>query len=134
MAGGWAESSEAVFAVCDATQPDLLLGLVGLHGIDLGGEPGGVAEIGYWMSPSGRGRGLMTRAVRLVSAWAVDELHLTRITWFAIVGNDASRRVAEANGYVVEGLLRRGEARRGERLDHWIGGLLAEDVVRPASS
>ena len=127
---GWAESSTAVFAVCDAADPGTLLGMIGLHDIDLTGDPGGVAEIGYWMSPDGRGRGLMSRAVRVLSTWGVDELGLTRITWFAIVGNEASRRVAEANGYLVEGLLRRGESRRGERLDHWVGGLLAEELPR----
>lgn len=127
---GWAESTTAVFAVCEADDPGTLLGMVGLHDIDLTGDPGGVAEVGYWMSPEGRGRGLMTRAVRLISAWGVDELGLTRITWYAVAGNDGSRRVAEASGYVVEGLLRRGESRRGERLDHWVGGLLAEDLPR----
>ena len=127
---GWAESTAAVFAVCAAEEPDALLGLVGLHDVDLTGEPGGVAEIGYWMSPEGRGRGLMTRAVRLLSAFGVDELALTRISWYAIVGNEPSRRVAESCGYRVEGLLRRGESRRGERLDHWVGGLLAEELVR----
>ena len=127
---GWSDGTTAVFAVCACEEPDALLGLVGLHDIDLTGEPGGVAEIGYWMAPEGRGRGLMTRAVRLLSAFGVDELGLTRITWYAIVGNDPSRRVAEACGYRVEGLLRRGESRRGERLDHWVGGLLAEELVR----
>jgi len=126
----WAAGDGAVFAVCAAEEPDALLGMVGLHDVDLSGHPGGVAEIGYWMAPEGRGRGLMTRAVRLLSAWAVDELGLTRINWFAIVGNESSRRVAEACGYRIEGLLRRGESRRGERLDHWIGGLLAEELVR----
>jgi RimJ/RimL family protein N-acetyltransferase len=127
---GWADSTAAVFGVCEAADPRTLLGMIGLHDIDLTGDPGGVAEIGYWMSPEGRGRGLMSRAVRVLSTWGVDELGLTRITWYALAGNDASRRVAEANGYVVEGLLRRGESRRGERLDHWVGGLLAEDLPR----
>lgn len=126
----WAAATDAVWAVCDPAQPAVLLGLVGLHGIDLTGEPGGVAELGYWMSPRGRGRGLMTRAVRLACAWGIDELALTRIDWFAIVGNEPSRRVAESVGFEVEGILRRGESRRGERLDHWIGGLLAEDLAR----
>jgi RimJ/RimL family protein N-acetyltransferase len=127
---GWAQSSTATFAVCATDEPATLLGMVGLHDIDLTGDPGGVAEVGYWMSPAGRGRGLMTRAVRLVSTWGIEDLGLTRITWYAVAGNDASRRVAEASGYVVEGLLRRGESRRGERLDHWVGGLLAEDLPR----
>lgn len=126
----WAAGEGAVFAICAAEEPDALLGLVGLHDVDLTGEPGGVAEIGYWMSPEGRGRGFMTRAVRLASAWGIDALGLTRITWYAVVGNEPSRRVAEACGYRVEGLLRRGGERRGERLDHWVGGLLSEDLPR----
>ena len=101
--------------MCDAAEPDELLGVIGLHDIDLTGEPGGVAEIGYWMRPVGRGRGLMSRAVRVASTWGVDELGLTRITWCAIVGNEASRRIAEGNGYVVEGLLRRMREPRGVR-------------------
>ena len=127
---GWVDSTDAVYAVCDAEVPGVLLGMLGLHGIDLSGVPGGIAEVGYWMSPEGRGRGLMTRAVRLACTWAIDELGLTRVSWYAMVGNEPSRRVAEAVGVRVEGLLRRGESRRGERLDHWVGGLLAEDLVR----
>lgn len=127
---GWAESTDAVFAVCDHDRPELLLGLVGLHEIELHGEPGGVAEIGYWLAPAGRGRGLMTRAVRLASDWAFDSLGLARISWYARSDNTASRRVAEGAGYVVEGLVRRGLELRGERVDHWVGSLLPEDVGR----
>jgi RimJ/RimL family protein N-acetyltransferase len=126
---GWNESSSAVFAVCAAAEPETLLGMIGLHDVDLTGDPGGVAEVGYWMSPEGRGRGLMARALRVISTWAVDELGLTRITWYAVVGNEASRRTAERAGYVVEGLLRRGESIRGRRLDHWVGSLLPEDLL-----
>lgn len=127
---GWEASTDAVFAICDAAAPEELLGLVGLHGIDLTGEPGGTAEIGYWMRVEGRGRGLVTRAVRLASAWAFDELGLAVITWYALEGNDASRRVAEAAGYRVEGTLRRWAEHRGVREDTWVGTLLPDDLVR----
>jgi RimJ/RimL family protein N-acetyltransferase len=127
---GWASSTDAVFAVCDAAEPGELLGLVGLHGADLTGEPGGTAEVGYWLRTEGRGRGLMTRAVRLVSGWAFDDLGLAVITWYAVVGNDASRRVAEAAGYQVEGTLRRWAENRGVREDSWAATLLPEDLVR----
>ncbi|MGD9956577.1 MAG: GNAT family N-acetyltransferase [Candidatus Nanopelagicales bacterium] len=131
IASGWTEGTTCIWAVCDAAEPDELLGVIGLHGVDLSGDPGGIAEVGYWMRAAGRRRGLMTRAMRVVSTFGVDELGLTRIDWVATVGNDASRRIAEANGYVVEGLLRRKEAPRGVREDIWIGGLLAEDLPRP---
>ncbi len=127
---GWTASTDAVFAVCDAADPGELLGLVGLHGADLTGEPGGTAEVGYWLRTEGRGRGLMTRAVRLVSGWAFDDLGLAVITWYAVAGNDASRRVAEAAGYQVEGTLRRWTENRGVREDSWVATLLPEDLLR----
>jgi len=127
---GWQESTAATFALCRAGRPDLLLGMVGLHDVDLSGEPGGAAEMGYWLAEEARGRGLMTRGVRLLCAWAFDDLRLARIDWFAKVGNDASRRVAEAVGVEVEGILRRGQVLRGQRVDHWVGGLLPADLVR----
>ena len=127
---GWAASTDAVFVVCDSAEPGELLGLIGLHGVDLTGDPGGTAEVGYWLRAEGRGRGLMTRGVRLVSAWGFEQLGLAVITWYALAGNDASRRVAEAAGYRVEGTLRRGAEQRGRREDTWVGSLLPEDLVR----
>jgi RimJ/RimL family protein N-acetyltransferase len=127
---GWESATDAVFAVCDATAPGDLLGLLGLHGVDLTGEPGGAAEIGYWMRPEGRGRGLMTAGVRLTSEWAFRELGLAVISWYAVAGNDASRRVAEAAGYRVEGTLRRWGKHRGVREDTWAGSLLPGELVR----
>ncbi len=127
---GWADASVAAFAVCRASRPSALLGMVGLHDLDLSGRPGGAAELGYWLAEEARGRGLMTRAARLLCAWAFDELGLARIDWQAKVGNDASRLVAEAIGVQVEGVARRGGLLRGERADTWFGGLLPEDLVR----
>ena len=94
-AEGWAAGTDAVFAVCAADDPDELLGLLGLHGVELDGDPGGTAEIGYWLRPEARGRGLMTRAVVVASRWAFDELGLAVVEW-----------VADA-GYVVSGVLGR---------------------------
>lgn len=125
---GWSAATDAVFAVCDAARPDELLGLLGLHGVEMGLEPGGRAEVGYWMRPEGRGRGLMTRAVVLATSWAVHELDLAVVTWYAFVGNDASRRVAEKAGYTLEGTLRRGAKHRGRLVDSWVGSIVAEDL------
>ena len=122
--------TDAVFAVCDAAQPDELLGLLGLHGVEVGLDPGGRAEIGYWMRPEGRGRGLMSRAAVLATSWAVHELDLAMLSWYAVVGNEASRRVAEKAGYTVEGTLRRGAKHRGVLVDTWVGSILREDLAR----
>jgi RimJ/RimL family protein N-acetyltransferase len=126
---GWQASTDAVFGVCDASEPDELLGLIGLHGVELTGDPGGVAEIGYWTRPAGRGRGLTTRAVVLASRWAFDELGLAVIEWCADTRNPASRRIAEKAGYVVSGVRRRGMLHRDRRVDVWFGSLLPGELV-----
>ncbi len=95
--------------------------------VDLRLEGGAWAEVGFVLSPWARGRGVMTRAVRLLLVWGFDEVGLVGVRWEARVGNEASRRVAERCGFIVEGAVRGLLLYRGERLDGWIGSLLATD-------
>ena len=46
---------------------DAVLGEVGLAHLD----PDGRAEVGFWLAPAARGRGVATAAVRLLTAWAL---------------------------------------------------------------
>lgn len=117
-----AAGTDVVLAVEEAAT-GRFVGLVGLHDIADRG-----AEIGYWTAPWGRGHGLTTRAVRLACGWALGDLGLERVGWTAIVGNDASRRVAEKVGFRVLGALRRNLVQRGARVDGWVGDLLVEDL------
>jgi len=65
------------------------------------------AEIGYWIAPGARRRGLATAAVRLLSAWALGPpLSLVRLGLPTDVDNTASRRTAERAGFEFEGVLR----------------------------
>lgn len=56
-------------------------------------------EISYWLAPQGRGRGVATAAVTLLSHWAFTALGLQRIYLKTLVGNTASQRVAQRAGY-----------------------------------
>ena len=113
----------------DDAAAELVVELDGRHagGLSLRLEEGAWAEVGYMLSPWARGRGVMTRAVRLALGWGFDELGLAGVHWRARVGNDASRRVAERCGFAVEGTVRGLLVHRGERLDGWIGSLLRDD-------
>jgi RimJ/RimL family protein N-acetyltransferase len=71
-----------------------------------------VAEIGYWIAPAFRGRGVATRALELLSAWA-EEAGFARLQLTIFPGNEASARVATKAGYVEEGLLRAYANQRG---------------------
>jgi RimJ/RimL family protein N-acetyltransferase len=79
-----------------------LLGSFSVMGLDR--EPG-YGEIGYWVAKEARGRGVATRAVRLLSDWAIRELGLTRVEILAHKDNAPSRRVAEKAGFRDTGEL-----------------------------
>jgi RimJ/RimL family protein N-acetyltransferase len=85
-------------------------------------------EVGYWLAPEGRGRGLATRAVRLVAPWAIGELGLGRLALHTDIDNEGSQRVAERAGFTREGVLRAFEERKGERYDMVIFSLLPTDL------
>lgn len=65
-------------------------------------RPGGV--LGYSTAPWTRGRGLTTRALRLVAAHAIAQ-GLHRLELHIAVDNAASRRAAEKAGFTYDGLL-----------------------------
>ncbi len=67
----------------------------------------GYGELGYWVAAEARGRGVATRATRLLHDWAVRELGLTALEILPHRDNAASRRVAERCGYTLTGELRR---------------------------
>lgn len=64
----------------------------------------GEAEIGYWLAPHARHRGVARRAVRLLADHVFATYAPPRIELLVHPGNDASRRTAEAVGAVFEGL------------------------------
>jgi len=60
---------------------------------------GEIGEISYWVAPAGRGRGMATAAVRLLSEWALGPLGLSEIRLWTRDGNVGSQRVALRCGY-----------------------------------
>ena len=123
-----ARSSGAVFGVFVAGtgEPAASVGLHDLKHLDT--AYGGDGVIGYWAAPGARGRGYTTEAVREVCRWAFEDLGLALIRWDAIIGNEASWRVAEKAGFAREGTLRSRLIQRGVRVDAWIGSLLRTEL------
>ncbi len=98
--GDW-DGSHASWAVCD--DRGTLLGSVSLHQLDSHNAGG---EVGYWVAPPARGRGVATAAVRAAARYAFDGLRLERVELFHAVENPASCRVAERAGFALEGTHR----------------------------
>jgi RimJ/RimL family protein N-acetyltransferase len=63
-------------------------------------------HIGYWVAEPARGRGVCTRALRLLATWALESLELQRVELITDPENAASQRVAEKVGFLREGVLR----------------------------
>ena len=90
----------------------------------------GRADVGYFVAPWARGIGVGTLALWLVCDWAFREGGCQVVTWNALVGNEASRRMVEKVGFHVHrDVSRRSVVQRGERLDAWTADLLPEDLV-----
>lgn len=113
------------FAVVDSDGE--LLGSIGLMNVDW---PERKAEIGYWVAKGARRRGVGTRAVVLLSRWAIEQLGLERIELSASPRNAASLALARRAGFTREGTLRRFRYRHGEREDLVMHSLLPEDLAR----
>jgi RimJ/RimL family protein N-acetyltransferase len=87
------------------------------------------AEVGYWVAPAARGRGVARRGVRLMVGWAVPTIGLERVQLMADLRNLASQRVAEACGFRREGVLRSYEDRLGERIDYVMFSVLPGELT-----
>ncbi len=127
----WAARRMLTFAVEDAD--GRYAGTVDLR------PDGAAASVGYGLGPWARGRGLSSRALRLLLEWGFATLELDVVHWRALVRNWASRRAAWATGFRVDGVVRGLLAERPgldgappRRLDGWVGSLRRGEPMTPA--
>jgi RimJ/RimL family protein N-acetyltransferase len=116
----WRERSRLAFAIADASTGTLL------GAIDV--RLGDVGSIGYWTAPEARKRGIATRALRLLSRWAVTEGGVERLELTTHPANLASQRVAQKAGFQREGVLRSHLRFSDGRRDSVLFSLLPSDV------
>jgi len=117
------DGSRAGFAIVDEAD-EAFLGMAALVTLDLEGRQ---AEAGYIVAPSARGRGIASRALTLLTDWALDELALERVELRITVENAPSIRVAEKCGYEREGILRSVHFKQGRRNDVAVYARLARE-------
>ena len=105
-----------------------LVGQVSIHSMD---EEIGTGEIGYWLTPAGRGRGVGAATVDAATRYAFDEVGLVRVELFHAVENEPSCRLAMRCGYLHEGTARQsfvyGDRQRHD--EHLHARLAADDVA-----
>jgi ribosomal-protein-alanine N-acetyltransferase len=87
------------------------------------------AEVGYWLGHEFWGRGVATRALRLLTAQAFRANgELRRLYAVPYSSNAASARVLEKVGYRLEGTLRQSAIKDGKVLDQRMYAILCDDV------
>jgi ribosomal-protein-alanine N-acetyltransferase len=86
------------------------------------------AELGIWVAPALRSRGLGRRALRLAGGWLLAVCGLDRVQLLTEPGNAAMIRAAEAAGFEREGVLRAYLREGGRRIDVAVLSLLPTDV------
>ena len=123
---GWSDGTSLDFAV------EFERRYVG--GISLLPKEDGLAEIGFAMHPSVRGRGVCRRAIKLLVDWGFAERDIEVAIAFTYVGNWASRRVLWANGFTFDGMVPSFLTQRGQRRDVWVSTLRATDTREPKST
>ena len=129
MPGGWESDQEWGFAV---EHEGRFAGTVTLRN-----HRGGRAEIAYGAHPAARGRGVMSRALRLLLTWGFTPVEeggrgLQTVVWLANRGNWPSRRLAWSVGFTFDGTLRGWLDHRDQMVDAWSGTLRRGEPLSPA--
>jgi ribosomal-protein-serine acetyltransferase len=78
-------------------------GAVDIHSVS---RQHALGALGYWLGSAYGGRGIMTRAVRIVADLAFTQHRIHRLELYAAVDNRPSRAVAERAGFALEAVLR----------------------------
>jgi RimJ/RimL family protein N-acetyltransferase len=82
---------------------DACVGQIDVHRVDWENAR---AELGVWVAPGRRGRGLARRALALAGPWLLLETGLERLELLTQTDNEPLQRAARAAGFQYEGVLR----------------------------
>ncbi len=122
----WAEDGWLHLALT-AADSELPVGAVGVLHSHRAALRQRSAELGYWVMPGERGRGLARAGVGLVTEWAFETLGLRRLSIGTMVANAASRRVARSLDFRPEALLRSFRPCGQRRTDCIVYSLLSDE-------
>jgi RimJ/RimL family protein N-acetyltransferase len=126
--GWW---SEKLGRMALANKDDRVLGFLTCFKLEIEAA----LEVGYAvLRPEDRGRGLMTEALRIFSAYLFETRPIPRLQLRTSVENVPARRVAEKTGYQLEGVQRQVAFARGRHHDCAMYSLLRGECVSLAEA
>lgn len=84
-------------------------------------------DLGYWLADSFMGKGIMTKAVRVLVNYGFEVIGLHRVELLCAIHNERSCAIAKRLNFTHEGVLRRGERIRNQYYDVNAYALLKPD-------
>lgn len=118
-------SGTAVWLTMVAPGSDDCCGQIDVHDVDWDHLR---AELGIWVAPADRGRGIAAEALRLSGHWLLAGCGLKRVQLTTEPDNAPMRRAAEKAGLHEEGVLRGYLRERGRRVDVVMLSLITADL------
>lgn len=104
-----------------------LAGSIGFHYIDKYDRK---TEIGYWLSASMQGKGLMTKACKAMINYAFAKYRLNRIEIHCATENKRSRAIPERLGFKQDAIMRETAWLYDHFEDHVVYSMLAREWTR----
>ncbi len=101
--------------------------IVGMIGLVCVNNLSKKAEIGYWLSASHQGKGIMTKSCKAVVEYCFDTLNLNKIIIHCAVENKASQGIPKRLNFKTEGILRQDGFLNGKFVDHIRYAMLREE-------
>ena len=111
------------------TDDGKIVGMVGFVGVSWQHRS---TMIGYWLSESAQGNGVMTHAVQSLTDHAFETWRLNRMEIRADVENTRSRSIPERLEFRQEGVLREAELVGDRYVDQAVYAMLAREWRTPA--
>lgn len=105
----------------------MLVGTVSVRGL---GSTDKLGHLGFGLSTTAQGRGIMTRSLRAVLDYAMRERGMKRMNIQAATGNLRSRAVAARLGFTFMGVDRRSLVVRGRYIDKAVYVMHRQDWLR----
>jgi ribosomal-protein-alanine N-acetyltransferase len=85
------------------------------------------AEVGFWLGEPYWNKGIISGALKIFCNFLFANSDFNRLTANVFEGNEASRRVLEKNGFILEGKQCKSVFKENKFVDQYIYGLLRED-------
>ncbi|WP_141431791.1 GNAT family N-acetyltransferase [Bacillus sp. 03113] len=101
-----------------------IVGTAGYHNINWSHK---YTSIGYWLDERYQGKGIMTKVVKTLTDYAINDLELNRVEIRVALENKKSRGIPERLGFVNEGRIRQAEWLYDYYVDHVVYGMLADE-------